>query len=107
MQHGQPDSTRSDTAAEAPQGDSTGGVIPYKNPPALIAYYCGVFSLIPFIGLLVGTPGIILGIVGLYRRRANPSIKGAVHAWIGIILGGFTTMLWGGLTLLMLTRLVV
>lgn len=29
------------------EGDSTGGVIPYKNMPALIAYYCGVFSILP------------------------------------------------------------
>ena len=31
----------------APQGDATRGVIPYKNVPALIGYYCGVFAIIP------------------------------------------------------------
>ena len=30
------------------EGDATGGVIPYKNVPALVAYYLGVFSLIPW-----------------------------------------------------------
>jgi len=35
-------------------GDATGGVIPYKNPPALIAYYCGIFSLLPILGLVFG-----------------------------------------------------
>lgn len=89
----------SDAAAETSKGDATGGVIPYKNPPALIAYYCGVFSLIPIIGIFVGIPGIILGIVGLRKRRANPPIRGAVHAWIGIILGGLTTVLWGSIGL--------
>ena len=107
IQHGQPDYSMSDTAAETPKGDATGGVIPYKNPPALIAYYCGVFSLIPIIGIFVGIPGIILGFVGFSRSRANPPIKGAVHAWIGIILGGLTTMLWGGLISLMVMRFFI
>ncbi len=105
IQHGQPDSSISETPAETPKGDATGGVIPYKNPPALIAYYCGVFSLIPILGIFAGIPGIILGFVGLSRSRANPPIKGAVHAWIGIILGGLTTVLWGGLISLIVTRL--
>jgi serine/threonine protein kinase len=39
IQHGEPDHNVSDTATEPPTGDATGGVIPYKNPPALIAYY--------------------------------------------------------------------
>jgi serine/threonine protein kinase len=93
-----------DPPAETPEGDATGGVIPYKNPPALIAYYCGVFSLIPIIGIIVGIPGIILGFVGLRRRWANPPIKGAVHAWIGIILGLLTTMLWAGVIGLIVVR---
>jgi len=97
IQHGQPDYRMSDTATETPKGDATGGIIPYMNPPALIAYYCGVFSLIPIIGILVGIPGIIFGFVGLRKKWANPPIKGAAHAWIGIILGGLTTMLWSGL----------
>ena len=92
--------------AASPKGDATGGVIPYKNPPALIAYYCGVFSLIPIIGIVAGIPGVIFGFVGLSRSRANPPIKGAVHAWIGIILGGLATVLWGGLVSVMVSRLV-
>jgi hypothetical protein len=107
VQHEQPDHSMSDTATGTPQGDATGGVIPYKNPPALMAYYCGVFSLIPIIGIVVGIPGIILGFVGLRRQWANPPIKGAAHAWIGIILGSITTMLWCGLIGLMATRFFV
>jgi hypothetical protein len=71
------------------QGDATGGIIPYKNPPALVAYYLGLFSpVIPLLGLLMGIAALILGIVGLRKRKANPMIKGSVHAWIGIVLGG-------------------
>jgi len=78
-------------------GDATGGVIPYKNPAALIAYYCGIFSIIPCFGVLLGIPAVVLGIVGLVQRRKNPVIKGSVHAWIGIILGGLMSLLWIGL----------
>ncbi len=80
-------------------GDATGGVIPYKNPAALIAYYLGIFGMCPVIGIFASIPAFILGIVGLRRRAQNPAIKGSVHAWIGIILGGVCTLLnmacWG------------
>ncbi|ADG69488.1 hypothetical protein Plim_3676 [Planctopirus limnophila DSM 3776] len=72
-------------------GDSTGGLIPYKNPSALIAYYLGIFGLFPLFGLVFSIPAFILGIVGLYKRSQNPVIKGSVHAWIGIVLGFIAT----------------
>ncbi|MGI9444281.1 MAG: hypothetical protein ACR2N1_17555 [Rubripirellula sp.] len=78
------------------QGDATGGLIPYKNAPALIAYYVSLLSLIPILGIPFGIAAFILGVIGLKKRAANPVIKGAAHAWIGIILGGGTTILWIG-----------
>ena len=93
-------------ADAAEQGDATSGIIPYKNPHALIAYYCAIFSLIPIIGIVVGIPGIVLGIVGLRKRRANPVIRGVVHAWIGIVLGGLTSLLWGFLIGTMLVAML-
>ena len=75
------------------QGDGTGGVIPYKNPHALIAYYCGIFSLFCcFTPLPLGIVPVVLGIIGLRKRAENPVIKGTVHAWIGIVLGGISTL---------------
>jgi hypothetical protein len=72
-------------------GDETvATIVPYRNPPALFAYYFGVFSILPPLGI----PAFILGIIGLRRRAADPQLKGAAHAWIGIILGGFFTLLW-------------
>jgi hypothetical protein len=76
------------------EGDSTGGVIPYKNMPALLAYYLGIASLICcLVGMPFGIVPVVLGIVGLQRRAANPAIKGSVHAWIGIVLGGLNFLL--------------
>lgn len=74
-------------SAAAPAGDGTGGLIPYKNPKALTAYYLGIFGLFPLIGFLLAVPALILGILGLQARKQNPLVKGAVHAWVGIILG--------------------
>ena len=85
------------------QGDATGGLIPYKNAPALIAYYISLLSLLPILGIPFGIAAFILGIIGLKKRAANPVIKGAAHAWIGIILGGGTTVLWIALIVLMLS----
>ena len=53
-------------------------------------------SLIPILGIPFGIAAFILGVIGLKKRAANPVIKGAAHAWIGIILGGGTTILWIG-----------
>lgn len=77
-----------------PDGDATGGLIPYKNPKALIAYYLGIFSGLPLIGLPLGIVAFVLGILGLRDRRRNPAIKGSVHAGIGIGCGGFFAVLW-------------
>ncbi len=82
--------------ASAEQGDATGGLIPYKNVPALMAYYCGVFSIIPFFP--IGIAAFVLGIIGLKRRKRNPVIRGAAHAWIGIIIGGLFGLIWTAAT---------
>ncbi len=82
-----------------PQGDATGGVIPYKNMPALLSYYLGLFSLIPGLGLLLGLISVPLGVLGLKKRKAAPWVKGSVHAWVGIGCGSLGVLVWGGLLL--------
>jgi len=76
----------------ADRSDATGGIIPYKNPQALAAYYLGVFSLIPAFGLLLAIPALIPGILGLKQRKRRPMIREGIHAWIGIILGAFSIL---------------
>jgi hypothetical protein len=44
---------------------------------------------------LPAIPALVLGIMGLRARAKNPAIKGSVHAWIGIIMGGLFTLIWG------------
>ena len=89
------------------QGDGTGGVIPYKNPKVLIAYYLGILSGLPFIGLLFGIAAFVLGIMGLKDRKRNPVIKGSAHAWIGIGCGGLFALFWGLIIVVTIISLVV
>lgn len=89
------------------EGDATGGVIPYKNPKALIAYYLGIVSGLPFIGFPVGIAAFVLGIMGLKDRKKNPAIKGSVHAWIGIGCGGLFTVFWGLVIVLIIVSVVM
>jgi hypothetical protein len=79
-------------AATPPPDSTIATIIPYRNVSALIAYYLGVFSIIPCVGFVLGIAAFILGIIGLKRARQYPEAKGKVHAWIGIILGAFVVL---------------
>jgi hypothetical protein len=87
------------------QGDTTGGLIPYKNRDALLSYYIGLFSALPVLGLPMGIAAVILGRKGLRAFRANPIIKGKAHAWIGIICGAFWAVFYAVLLGLFLMAL--
>lgn len=84
------------------EGDATGGVIPYKNPKALVSYYLGILSGLPIIGFPLGVIAFILGIMGLRDRRRNPAIKGSIHAGIGIGCGGFFALFWGAILVIII-----
>jgi hypothetical protein len=86
------------------QGDGTGGLIPYKNPKALTAYYLAVFGLIPIIGFFLAIPAVILGILGLLARKKTPQIRGVAHAWVGIILGSLSIIGHVAVLLILATR---
>jgi hypothetical protein len=73
------------------EGDATGGIIPYKNPKALLSYYFGIFSfLIPLSGIVA----VILGVLGFKYARENPKARGQVHASVGIGCGLITFLFW-------------
>jgi len=70
------------------------GMIPYKNSRALAAYYFGIFSLIPCVGIPLGVTALILGILGLKHANTHPEAKGKVHAWVGVVLGALTAVVY-------------
>jgi hypothetical protein len=75
-------------------GDGTGGVVPFKNKPALVAYYLAVASLIPVVGLFTGVAAFVLGLKGRRKAKEEPWVKGTAHAWIGIGCGGVLALTW-------------
>ena len=97
---------RAAPAGRDTEGDATGGVIPYKNPKALLAYYLGLFSLFPLFGLPIGIAAFILGILGLKERNKNPAIKGSIHAGIGIGCGCLFSLIWGAVLVLIIIGLM-
>lgn len=74
--------------------DAVTTIIPYKNVPALISYYLGILALLPLIGLLPGIAALILGILGLKKRAANPSTAEASTPGSGLSLAGAPS--WSG-----------
>ncbi len=101
-----PASGRTRPVTNPNEGDATGGIIPYKNPKALIAYYLGIFSGFPIIGFFLAVPALVLGIMGLRDRNRNPAIKGSIHAGIGIGCGAIFTLVWGAAIIALIIGLV-
>lgn len=87
----QPPVPRSDVPLSSP-APTGGALIPTANPYALFSYYCGVFALIPCLGLILGPMGIILGSLGLRAIEKSPELPGKVHAWVGIVLSGLVLL---------------
>lgn len=96
-----PKTTSYQTGQHPQQGDATGGLIPYKNPMALIAYYTGVAALIPCLGLVLSVVAIVLAILGLKAVKKNPIISGTAHAWVAIALSLFSILYHVGVIILM------
>lgn len=85
-----------------PDDGGVSTLIPYRNAKALVAYYFGVFSLIPCLGAGLGPAALILGILGLRYANRNPTAKGTGHAIVGIVLGSLVSLAHLGILVLML-----
>jgi len=68
-------------------------IIPTKNVKALLAYYAGVFSIVPCFSPILGPTAIILGTLGLNECKRNPELPGRGHAITGIVIGSIMTFL--------------
>ena len=94
------------SAGQNSTADNLSGIIPYKNPKALIAYYTSIAGGLPFIGLPFAIAALVLGVMGLKDRKRDPKIRGAAHAWIGIGCGSIFTLLWGILAVVLVVGLL-
>ncbi len=69
------------------QASLTDRLVPASNPRSLIAYYLGVFGLIPGCCVVLSPAAIVLGIMGLKHFNKHPEAGGKAHSLTGIILG--------------------
>ena len=65
--------------------------LPVGNPPARVAYICAVVGLIPGLGLLLGPPALILGVIGRRRALRDELRRGLGHAYVSRIAGAVET----------------
>lgn len=76
-------------------------IIPTSNPPSLVSYYCGVFSLTVCFAPILAPISIIFAVKALNRIKADPNLKGRGHAITGIVLSSIGLVLFvAGLLLL-------
>jgi hypothetical protein len=68
-------------------------LVPTRNPKALVAYYCGIFGLIPVLGFILGPIALLFGILGLRHASMYRKAKGGGHAIAGLILGPLGVLL--------------
>lgn len=74
-----------------------------RNPTALTAYRCGVWGLIPFLGLVLGPAALVLGIVAWRQDRVDPAGPRSGPAVAAIILGTLILLTnWAGLVLMVI-----
>jgi hypothetical protein len=62
--------------------------LPEGNPNARRAYLCAVLGLIPGLGLLLGPPAVVFGILGRQAALRDEHHRGLGHAYVSRLLGG-------------------
>jgi hypothetical protein len=67
-------------------------LMPVGRPASSIAAgYLGLFSLLPFFGLIA----ILVSLIALRTLKRNPHLSGRGRAYFGLIMGILTTLLYG------------
>jgi hypothetical protein len=60
-----------------------------KNGAATASYTCGLISLVPCLGAILGPIAILVGLAGLGHARSNPDAGGKERAkggiWFGVV----------------------
>src|SRR5262249_42203900 len=88
------------------EDETVATIIPYKNASALTAYYLGLFSCFPVLGLPLAVVAPWLRGQGMAAAKRDPRVHGTAHAWIGLVCGTIglfiSLFLIGGIALALL-----
>ena len=74
-----------------------------RDRAALTAYKCGVFSLIPLAGLVLGPAAVVLAARAWYEGRADPDARRRGRLCAAALLGAIT-FLFHGLGLFLMVK---
>ena len=61
--------------------------LPEGNPNARRAYVCALVGLVPGLGLLVGPPAILFGVLGRRSAHRDEFKRGLGHAYVSRLAG--------------------
>jgi hypothetical protein len=82
---------------------STPPIVPGQNGPAQVAFYLGLCSIVPCLGLPLGAAAVYYALQGFRLQQENPIVGGGTQAWIGAIAGS----LFGLFNLAMFVLMVI
>jgi hypothetical protein len=92
--------------ASAPTSDGTlGGLMPYHNPKALLAYYFGYVAMLPMIGIVMIPFVFMWAVKALRAYKENPAVRGKGHAITGIVFACIGTLISVPLWVLLIVAL--
>lgn len=61
-----------------------------RDPLAIAAGYLGLFSLMPFFGVV----SIVVSVLALRSLKRHPNRHGRGRAWFGLVLGVLTSLIY-------------
>jgi hypothetical protein len=74
-------------APEAATPGVVGRMIPTRNRPALVGYYCAFAACLPYAGPVFAVAAIVLGVMGVRLAQRHPEVRGGLHALFAIVGG--------------------
>ena len=82
-------------------------VVPGQNGPAQVAFYLGLCSIVPCLGLPLGAVAVYYALQGFRLQNENPVVGGGTQAWIGVIAGSLFGLFNLAIFALMLVGMVI
>ena len=91
-------------ALEVPESSAATPPPVFKKGAALTSFYLAALALIPGLGVLCAVPAIFFGLKGLQEAKGQPQSRERMHALVGVLVGGFLTLMYLALIALFLMK---
>lgn len=98
-----PDDSRKKRKRPPDQSEQPPNFLPRHNPSARVAYVCVILGLIPVLGVVMGLPALVYGILGRRKARRDEKADGLGHSVVSIYLG-LAEIIFNGLGIWLIGR---